>query len=130
VTISGIGYTDADPSNNSAQDSDPIVGVANLSITKSNGGTTITTGSTTSYTVTVANGGPAVVTNAVLLDPTAFGLSCTAVTCTSVIGAATCPTAAATTIGALQVGGITLPSMGVPSSIIFRVDCSVTATGQ
>ncbi|MFM9881107.1 MAG: hypothetical protein ACKVOO_11945, partial [Burkholderiaceae bacterium] len=130
VTVSGIDYTDANPANNSAQDSDPIFGRANLSISKINSTSSIISGSTTSYTVTVANAGPATVVDAVLTDPEATGLSCTGVTCTGVIGAATCPSAGSTTIAALQVGGIRLPSMVPPASVIFRVDCTVTAPGN
>jgi uncharacterized repeat protein (TIGR01451 family) len=129
VTISGIDYVDSDPTNNQAQDVDLIRGTANLSVAKTNAIGTVTSGTTTSYTVTVSNAGPAVVVNAVLTDPVATGLVCTAVSCTAVIGAASCPAPAGTTIAALQGGGITLPSMGVPSSLTFQVDCNVTATG-
>lgn len=130
VTVSGIDYTDANPADNQAQDSDPILGRANLTITKSNAVTTITSGNTTSYTVTVSNLGPATVMNAVLTDPVAAGLSCTNVSCTAVIGAATCPSAGSTTIAALQGAGISLPSLVPPASLLFKVDCTVTAPGN
>jgi hypothetical protein len=53
VTVSGVGCTDSNPANNQAQDVDAIIGTASLAITKSNGGTTLTAGTTTTYTVTV-----------------------------------------------------------------------------
>jgi uncharacterized repeat protein (TIGR01451 family) len=129
VTVSGVGYTDSNPANNQAQDADFIRGTASLSITKSNGVNTVTAGGTTSYTVTVSLTAGAQVVGAILTDPVAAGLSCTAVTCTAVIGAASCPSAASTTIAALQGAGIVLPSMSAPSSIIFNVTCGIRATG-
>ena len=130
VTVSGVSYTDPNPANNQAQDSDPITGSANLSVSKDNGTSTVAAGGTTSYTLTVANAGPAQVTGAMLKDPVVPGLSCSAVTCTGTIGAASCPAAGSTTIAALQgAGGIVLPAMSNPSSVTFRVDCAVTATG-
>lgn len=130
VTISGVNYTDSNPANNQAQDSDPVRGIANLSITKTNVVTTLSAGGTTSYTVTVANAaGSAPVDGAVLTDPLAQGLQCTSVTCVGVIGAATCPAPAATTIALLQGSGIVLPLLSPNSALIFKIDCSVTATG-
>lgn len=130
VTVSSTSYTDPNPANNQAQDSDPIIGTASLTVTKTNGSSTVTAGNTTTYTITVSVTAGAQVVGAVLKDPAAAGLSCTAVTCDSVIGAASCPTAASVTIAALQGAGIVLPSMSAPSSIIFAITCGVRATGQ
>lgn len=130
VTVSSSSYTDPNPANNQAQDSDPIFGTASLSVTKTNGGSTVTAGGTTTYTVTVSVTAGAQVVGAVLKDPAAAGLSCTSVSCVSVIGAASCPSAVSVTIAALQSTGIVLPSMSSPSSIIFAMICGVSATGQ
>jgi Domain of unknown function DUF11 len=129
VTISGISYTDPNPANNQAQDDDFVRGTASLSISKSNAVNTVTAGGTTSYTVTVSLTAGAQVNGAIMKDPVAAGLSCTAVTCTAVVGATSCPSAASTTIAALQGAGIVLPSMSAPSSISFNVVCGVRATG-
>ncbi len=130
VTVSGVSYTDPDTSDNQATDIDSIIGSANVSITKTNLVTTLVSGTTTSYTVTVSNIGPSTVNNAVFRDPSIAGLSCTSVTCTAVIGAAACPSAAATTVPLMQgIVGIVIPSMVPPSSVSFSVACNVTATG-
>ena len=131
VTVAGIGYTDSNPANNQATDTDNVIGQANLSVTKTNSPTTtVIAGGTTSYIVTVSNSGPATALNVTLTDPVRAGLSCTAVNCTGAVGAASCPAPAAVTIAALQGAGIQLPSMTPPSSVSFQIDCSVTATGQ
>jgi uncharacterized repeat protein (TIGR01451 family) len=130
ATVSGVGYTDPDTSDNQATDIDGILGRANLLIAKTNLVTSLVSGTTTSYTVTISNFGPSSVNNAVFQDPAAAGLSCTSVTCTAVIGAATCPSAASTTIALMQGGGIVIPSMVPPSSVVFSVSCNVTATGN
>jgi uncharacterized repeat protein (TIGR01451 family) len=129
VTVVGQGYSDPDLSDNQAQDADGIVGLASLSITKTDSVTAVKAGGTTSYTITIALTGVTTVVGAIFKDPTVSGLSCNAVTCTGTIGAATCPAPAQVTIANMTGPGIVLPSMGPPSSISFRVDCNVTATG-
>jgi uncharacterized repeat protein (TIGR01451 family) len=131
VTVAGIGYTDSNPANNQATDTDNVIGQANLTVTKTNSPTgTVTAGGTTSYIVTVSNTGPATAQNISLTDPAVAGLRCTAITCTGTVGAASCPAPASVTIGALQGAGIQLPLMTPPSSVSFQIDCGVTATGQ
>ncbi len=103
---------------------------ANITISKTNGIATLVAGSTTSYTVTIANLGPADASGTLLKDPAATGLNCTTVSCSVGGGAAVCPAA---TIGALQSppgAGITLTTLPASSSLSFVVTCGVTATGQ
>ena len=121
--------------NNAANTADDIrvQRSANLTITKSNALSTVTAGATTTYTLTVANLGPADAAGALLKDPAATGLSCTSVTCTSSSGGATCPAVADVTLANLQSPpgpGITLSSLPANSSLSFAVVCGVTATGQ
>ena len=97
----------------------------NLSITKTNAVGTVTAGSTTIYTITVNNNGPNSADGAVVTDPIAAGLNCTAVSC-SAGGGATCP--ASPTISGLQ-AGLAVPVFPASSSLVFLVDCGVTATG-
>ena len=106
-----------------------MTGFANLTVTKTNGTTSVAAGSTTNYTVTVANFGPSSANNAVLTDPVATGLNCTAVTCTAFSGSS-CPIAASTTMAYLQAGGILTPTLPPNSSVAYVVTCGVTATGQ
>jgi uncharacterized repeat protein (TIGR01451 family) len=56
---------------------------ANLQVTKTNGTTSLAGGSTTTYTVTVANIGPGDAPGTVLTDTPSAGLNCTSVTCAS-----------------------------------------------
>ena len=50
--------------------------------------------------------------------------------CVELTGAATCAPPAATTIGAVQGTGIVLPLLNPNSGLVFKVDCSVTATAS
>lgn len=62
------GSTDANTANNSASDTDPLTPTSDLSITKSNNGSTVTAGNQVSYTINVTNNGPSAVTNAPVVD--------------------------------------------------------------
>ena len=109
---------------------------ANLSISKTNGTTSLASGSTTAYTVTVANGGPSAANGAVAKDVASAGLSCTSVTCAATTGSATCPTSlplssvVPTASTTFFTSGEALPAFPANSSVVFRVRCTVTATGQ
>lgn len=113
-----------------------VVLVANLSVTKTNGVTSLIAGSTTTYTVTFVNGGPSAANNAVIKDVVSAGLNCTSVTCTTLLGGALCPTGM--TINTPLPGGpagffttgTTLPTFPGASSVTLTVSCGVTATGQ
>ena len=101
--------------------------------TKTNALTALVAGGTTSYTVTVANLGPADASGAPLSDPATAGFNCTAVTCTGASGAAVCPAPANVTIANLLSPpgpGITLNALPANSSLRFLVTCGVTVTGQ
>ena len=101
--------------------------------TKTNALTALVAGGTTSYTVTVANLGPADASGALLSDPATAGFNCTAVTCTGASGAAVCPAPANVTIANLLSPpgpGITLNALPANSSLRFLVTCGVTVTGQ
>ncbi len=124
---SGVPLPDSNPSNNSATASVTLTPSADLRITKTNGTSTVVSGTTTSYTVTVSNIGPFTATQASLRDPLATGLNCTAVSCTGATNAS-CPIAASVTIPLLQGSGILL-TLPPTSSMQFSVTCGVTATG-
>lgn len=129
ASISPIGYIDTDPTNDSAQDADPVRGSAALSITKTNTVTSLVAGSTTTYLVTVTNTGPSDVVNALFRDTPSAGLSCTSISCAVASGAALCPLPANLTVANMTGPGIQIPSMLPPSSLRFTINCNVTATG-
>ncbi|MEP6789978.1 MAG: hypothetical protein ABI907_01325 [Ramlibacter sp.] len=98
---------------------------AGITVAKSNGVGTVTSGTTTTYTVTVANLGPADSSGTLLTDPIATGLTCTAASCASASGGAVCPTPASTTVALLQGAGVILPTFPGNSTLTFSVTCSV-----
>lgn len=116
------------PAPNSAEAVLQVQPCAQLSITKANGADSVAAGSTTAYTLTVANAGPSGADNALLRDPPVDGLQCTAVSCTGATGAASCP-AAGVTLANLQGSGILLDNFPPNSSISFLLTCGVLATG-
>jgi uncharacterized repeat protein (TIGR01451 family) len=111
--------------NNSSTDTVVVFPSAQLTISKTNGVTTLSAGQTTTYTIVVSNLGPSAADNAVLADPAAPGLSCTSVACSS--ATATCP-AAPISIANLQ-AGLPITSFPANSSLTFTVVCEVTAAG-
>ena len=62
------GVTDPTGGNNSATDTDILTPRADLSITKTDGQTTVAPGTNRTYTITVTNNGPSTVTGAVVSD--------------------------------------------------------------
>ncbi len=131
VVTAPAGITDTVPGNNTSTVYTAI-GSANLSVTKSNGVGTLSTGATTTYTITVANAGPSPADGARLYDPVAPGLSCTAPPVCVASGAATCP--AGLTMAQLQNAtvptGVAIPTLGAGGGLTLTVQCLVTATGQ
>ncbi|MGE0882031.1 MAG: beta strand repeat-containing protein [Blastocatellales bacterium] len=69
------GTTDPNSSNNSASDTDTLTPTADLAITKSNNGSTVTAGNQVTYTITVTNNGPSAITGATVVDALPAGLT-------------------------------------------------------
>ncbi|MES2572115.1 MAG: hypothetical protein V4710_18920, partial [Verrucomicrobiota bacterium] len=61
-------FTDNNPGNNSATDTDTLTPQADLQITKTDGKTSAVPGTSNSYTITVTNAGPSNVTGATITD--------------------------------------------------------------
>ncbi len=128
--------TDSNTGNNSASDTDNVLAVANLAITKANNTNTLAAGSTTNYTLTVSNFGPSPADGALLRDTPSAGLQCTGpVSCTSNNGnLAVCPGGS---IGspntsfpfATLISGASLPVFRQGGVLTFVLSCGVTATG-
>ncbi len=127
---------DSDTNNNSVSDTDNVLGVANLQITKTNNTNTLVAGSTTSYTLTVSNFGPSPADNAVLRDTPSAGLQCTGpVACSSNDGNLAVCTGG--TVGAPNasiplatlISGAMLPRLRQGGVLTLVLSCGVTATG-
>ena len=95
---------------------------ADLSVTKTNGTTTVKSGSTTTYTVVASNAGPASGNGAVAKDTPSAGLSGCVAICTGATGGAACP---ATPSNLLTPAGVAIATFPAGSSVTFQVTCNV-----
>lgn len=139
-TSTVIALPDPVPSNNSGTATANVIRSANLSITKTNGVSNVIAGQTTTYTITVANTAGFDVTDAVLRDPAAVGLDCTALpppscSVTPSPAGGICPVfgtgAGQLSVANLQAAeGVLIPALNVGGSMSFTLTCLVTATGQ
>lgn len=114
--------TDPNPANNTASDTDPIVTAtshADLTMTKTNGGSTLIPGSSTVYTLVVSNVGPTQVTDATVTDTAPEGLTFGQWTCIAA-GGAVCPSSGSGNLYAV----VTLPA---GSNATFRIEATVAA---
>ena len=100
-----------------------VVGaVVDLSVTKDNGVTTVTSGDTVTYTITVSNAGPDAATGAVLTDTPGAGLTCPT-TNPLAFGGDGIPSGSFT-FGNLT-SGITLGTIPNGGSLTVTYDCTV-----
>ena len=104
----------------------PITLIAFLSITKTNGTTTVVAGGSTTYTITVTNAGPSAADGAVVKDAAAAGLACTTLSCSS--AGASCPVVL--DIPTLQSAGLPIATLPANTSVTLALTCNVTATGS
>jgi len=89
ATVSApAGVTDPNLGNNSATDTDSLTPTADLSITKTDGATTVTAGAPDTYTITVQNAGPSAVTGATVADSLPAALTGATWTCAASAGSA------------------------------------------
>ncbi|MBS0218802.1 MAG: hypothetical protein JSR63_11600 [Proteobacteria bacterium] len=96
---------------------------ADLSITKTNGVTSVVSGGTTIYTIRVTNNtGADTATAAILSDPAVTGLTKTAIACSATPGQCTAGTTP--TIAQLQ-SGYALPALAAGQFYEIRVTCTV-----
>ncbi|MBI2769508.1 MAG: DUF11 domain-containing protein [Burkholderiales bacterium] len=129
VTIAGAtGTTDPDAVGNTATVTTVIHPAALLTISKTNAAAGVAAGQTTTYTITVANLGPADAPGTLVTDSPGPGLSCISMSC-STNGSASCPPAL--DLPTFQSTGLTItPTFAANSSVTFHLTCEVTATGQ
>jgi uncharacterized repeat protein (TIGR01451 family) len=126
VTATSTSIFDPNLANNTAFDENSVVRVGDVSLTKSSGGSEVTAGQTAVYSLVARNAGPSDADGAIVADPPAPGLSCTAVACAVLSGSAACP--AGLTVAGLQ-GGVAIADFPAASSLEFTLTCTVTATG-
>jgi uncharacterized repeat protein (TIGR01451 family) len=94
---------------------------SDLAIAKTNQSTSLLSGASTTYTITVTNNGPDPVSGALLKDPATPNLSCQSpATCTG----AGCPTSTLP-LTALQGGGVTMGAMAKGESAVVSLTCDV-----
>jgi uncharacterized repeat protein (TIGR01451 family) len=132
-----VGTTDPTPGNNTSTTPVTVGQLANLSVAKTNGTTSVTAGGTTAYTITFSNGGPSAANGALVKDVQSAGLQCTSVTCTATTGGASCPssmlpqgTVVLTGATNFFAAGETIGTFPANSTVTLVVNCNVTATGQ
>ena len=123
---------------NSGVASAKVTLMAQLSVTKTNGTTTLAAGSTTSYTITFGNLGPSAANGAIVKDLFTPGLTCTSVTCVATTGTpvASCPSSLlplGSTVAASATNffttGETIATFPTNSSVTLVANCNVNATG-
>ena len=114
-----VGLTDPNPGNNSATDSDPISALADLAITKTNGLSGVTAGSTVSYTIVASNAGPSNATGATVQDAVPGSLTGATWTCVGG-GGGTCTASGSGSIN----DTVNLPAGG---SVTYTLTATVSA---
>lgn len=86
---------------------------------------TVTSGSTTSYTITLSNAGARAADGAVLQDPAPTGVTCSTATCTASGGAACPAQTGAALVTALQGAGVPVPTLPASGSVTVTLVCAV-----
>jgi hypothetical protein len=92
------------------------------SITMTDNKTTLSSGDSTSYTVTITNTTGVSLSGAIFKDPAVTGIAVNSLSC-SASGGATCPVS---TVAAMQGAGITIPTMPAGSSITYTINATLT----
>ncbi len=118
------GYTDPTPGNNTGTASTVITApTADLSVSKTDGVSSVTAGGVTTYTIVAANAGPSAANNAVVTDAVAANLVKLSISC-SASGGASCPVGLTTTT--FQAGA-QIPVFPAGSSVTFLLNAQVTS---
>jgi len=116
------GVTDPTPGNNQATDTDTVTGPqADITVTKTDGITTIAAGETTTYTVTVSNNGPATATGVTINDNAPPNVTFTSWTA-ALSGGATITSGGTSGSGNISAVATMPPSSQIVYTITARVD--------
>lgn len=97
--------------------------VADLDIVKTNNTTTVTSGGTTTYTLTVTNNGPDTITGALIKDTPGSGLTCPAGNAVTITGSGV--PGGSYTIADLTGAGIILGTLAMGQSTTLTYTCQV-----
>jgi uncharacterized repeat protein (TIGR01451 family) len=106
-----------------------VIGIANVSIAKSDSVTSTASGNSLTYSINVSNAGPSAADGTRVSDTLRSGLSACAVSGCTATGAAVCP-AAASWPNLLTPGGVLVATLPAGGSITFALTCTVSATGS
>ncbi len=120
------GVTDSNPGNNSAMDCDTLGASADLSITKTDGTTTVTAGSTVTYTITASNAGPSGALGATVTDNFPSQLTGCTWTCANGANGGTCVSPAPPSQAGNISETVNLPASG--STVILTATCTVSSS--
>jgi uncharacterized repeat protein (TIGR01451 family) len=112
------GVTDPNPGNNTATDDDIVSSISDLSITKTDGVTSVTAGGPVTYTIVASNAGPSNAAGTTVTDTFPASLTCTW-TCAGA-GGGTCTAAGSGNIG----DTVNLPAGG---SVSYTASCTLSA---
>ncbi|MBV8520399.1 MAG: DUF11 domain-containing protein [Acidobacteria bacterium] len=115
------GVTDPTPGNNSATDTDTLGASADLSITKTDGVTSVSAGGSTTYTITASNVGPSNASGASVADTFPASLTCTW-TCVGA-GGGTCTASGSGNLN----DSVNLPS---GASVTYTAACTISGSAS
>jgi uncharacterized repeat protein (TIGR01451 family) len=124
ITAPG-GVTETNLGNNTAIDTDNATASANLSVTKTDGVTSVTPGQTTTYTIVVTNNGPSFVTGATVTDALPVAITSATWTATYTGTGSTGPASGTGNINA----SVNLAAGGT-ATFLVTANISSTATGN
>lgn len=93
------------------------------SITMTDGITTIFSGDSTNYTVTITNTTGVSLSNAVFKDPAVTGIAVNSLSCVAA-GGASCPVSS--TVADMQGAGITIPTLPSDGSVTYTINATLT----
>lgn len=117
-----MGVTDSNQMNNSQTDTDSISLAADLSITKTDGVSTVSPGGSTTYTITASNAGPSNATGATVTDTLPMGISGATWTCVGA-GGGTCTAAGMGSISDV----VNLPAGG---SVTYTLSATISGSAS
>lgn len=125
VVASPPGAVETNPNNNSASDTDTLTPQADLTITKTNGVTSLVPGTSTTYTIVATNNGPSTVPGAAIVDNLPSSLTNATWTCRASVGSS-CGSVSGT--GSINTTANLLPAGTVTFTVTAQVSAGATGT--
>jgi uncharacterized repeat protein (TIGR01451 family) len=125
VVASPPGAVETNPNNNSASDTDTLTPQADLTITKTNGATSLVPGTSTTYTIVATNNGPSTVPGASIVDNLPSSLTNATWTCRASAGSSCGSVSGA---GSINTTANLLPSGAVTFTVTAQVSSGAAGT--